>query len=311
MKKTAPYILLALSILFIVWSLLQSSGILSTITNNLSLVNYVKKLEKNPEQFDPPPTLLNSPHVGMLAARQALRQNQTERAYDLILPLLESPDRVVMETYAEILYKKGEIFNAIIIWDTIADTHSLKSAASDLSGKGDYENKVRVFQSLQRFFPEKFTSGLAVALWENGQLVEASDLLLSSLNEYSDSTLSSEWLRFLADIYIDQHRWQDAEQVYLELINKDPKNLLALKNLGDIYMNQLNMPERAVDYFSKIVEISPGEINGYLLLAQAYENAGLIDKALQIYQRLLLISPDDSKALQNVERLSSQNKPTP
>jgi tetratricopeptide (TPR) repeat protein len=76
-------------------------------------------------------------------------------------------------------------------------------------------------------------------------------------------------------------------------------------------MNQLNMPERAVDYFSKIVEISPGEINGYLLLAQAYENAGLIDKALQIYQRLLLISPDDSKALQNVERLSSQNKPTP
>ncbi len=245
----------------------------------------------------------------MLAARQALHQNQPVKAFELINPIKDVPDQAVRNTYAEVLYLNGRIIEAINVWEELHDTYYLEKAAKDLSAKGDYEKSLQANQALYRFDPEKFTSSLAISLQKNNRFEEAADVIIHARRTYIGSTHSLYWLRYLASIYLDEQNWQAAEQTYIRIVTEFPEDD-AWKNLGLLYL-RMNEPEKAVDSFNQMLSITHTNVSVYYLLAQAYERAGRIDEAIQTFQKVLTFSPEDPTALEGIDRLSAPGQTNP
>lgn len=304
LNKSVFIILLSLLLLFLLWSYFQPKGILATIKSNLWSVDLLNQVANSSDQVEL--SLLSSelPHSAVLTASQALRQDQPDRALDLIQPLLNFTDPAVQGTYAEILYAKGDYAKAIDIWESKNETIILERTAR-VNQEGNPESILLAYQALYRLDPAKYTSSLAVTLKNMDRLVEAAELLENSRKAYPDSDYASDWLRYLADTYSHQQNWQRSEELYLETIKENPTDKQAWRNLGQLYLSQLNSPEKAIKCFQKMVELSPNEAYGYTLLAQAYEKSGNLEQALQTYRRLLLISPENSAALQAIDRLTT------
>jgi len=303
--------LLVLFVLFLVWSVFQSDGILITVQHNfwsLDLVNRHLAVPDQLNQVSLPPT---APHSAVLLARQAIREQQLQFAEEILSPLLSYQDRAIQGTYAEVLYSSGRKSEAFRIWEEFNETIILERAANQSSGEGDDQSVLDAYRSLYRLDPEKYTSSLAFTLKAQGQITEAEQLLLSSRSEYPNSEYGSDWLRYLADSYVANGDWHQAENIYLQTIQENADDGRAWRNLGILYLSQMNKPEKAIECFQQMVSRFPGETYGYAYLAQAYEKIGEIEKALQTYQNLLLVSPGDPSALQAVERLTSAKNSNP
>lgn len=303
--------LLALLILFLAWSAFQPDGFLVTIQHNfwsLKLVNSILPTVDKQKQVSLPPTI---PHSAVLLARQAIREQQFQYAEEILTPLLPYQDRTVQGTYAEVLYSNGQKTEAFKMWEKFNETIILERAANQLSQEGDEQNLLEAHRALYRLDPEKYTSGLGFTLKAQGQVAEAEQVLLSSRAEYPNSQYRSDWLRYLADISTAKGDWQQAEEIFLQTIQENDHDGKAWRNLGYLYLNHLNMPEKAVECFQQLILLSPGETYGYSLLAESYEKAGNIEKALQTYQNLLLLNPDDASALEAMDRLMSEENLNP
>lgn len=299
--KVSLWVLL---VLLVVWSAFQPNGILITVQHNfwsLDLVNRHLAVPDQLNQVSLPPT---APHSAVLLARQAIREQQLQFAEEILSPLLSYQDRAIQGTYAEVLYSSGGKTEAFRIWEEFNETILLERAANQASQEGDAQYLLEAYRSLYRIDPEKYTSGLAFTLKAQGKNTEAEELLLLSRSEYLNSEYGSDWLRYLADIYVANGDWQRAEGVYLETIQENADDGRAWRNLGLLYLSQLNMPQKAIECFQQIVSRFPSETYGYSYLAQSYEKIGDIEKALQTYRNLLIVSPGDSLAIQAVERLT-------
>ncbi len=304
-------VLLVIVILFLGWSAFQPNGILTTVKNNLWSLNLVDQLFSDPGQTSQIAIPATQPHSAVLLARQAVKDGQFQTAQDTLSPLLPYQDRAVQGTYAELLYARGKKNEAFSIWEDLNETIILERAANQSSDQGEGQSIIAAYQSLYRLDPEKYTSSLAFTLKSQGQRSEAEDLLLLSRSDYPQSKYGSDWLRYLADIYVASGDWQQAEKIYLQTIDENAGDLRAWRNLGLLYNAQLNMPEKAIDCFQKMISLSPGEAYGYSLLAQTYEKIGDVANALLTYQNWLLVSPGDPSALQEVERLTNIENPKP
>ncbi|MDD2522631.1 MAG: tetratricopeptide repeat protein [Anaerolineaceae bacterium] len=307
MKKLVPFLILAIVLL----GLFHPNGILVTVHQNIWSIDLVSWLQADPGKISQVSVPSKTPHSAVLLARQAIREEQLEVAQQILVPLLTYQDRAVQGTYAELLYAQGQKTEAFRIWENLNETIILERAANKAIEQGDSQFLLAANQSLYRLDPEKYTSSLAFTLKSQGQLSEAEDLLLLSRSDYPNSDYASDWLRYLADIYVAETDWQKAEQIYRQAIMENSSDGRAWRNLGLLYTSQLKMPEKAIECFQKMISLSPGETYGYSLLAQAYEKTGDIEKALQTYQDLLLVSPCDSSALEAVERLTNLENSTP
>jgi len=311
LKTKIKVSLMVFVFLFLVWSALQPTGIMATLRDNIWTVKLLNRVLTAPGQITQISVPQTNPHSAVILARQAIKEEQLEFAERTILPLLAYQDRAVQGTYAEVLYSTGRKSEAFSIWEKFNETIILERAANQASGEGDDQHVVEAYRSLYRLDPEKYTSSLAFTLKAQGQNTEAEELLLLSRSEYPNSEYGSDWLRYLADSYVARGDWQQAENIYLQTIQENPSDLRAWRNLGLLYSNQMNMPEKAIECFQQMVSRFPGETYGYSYLAQSYEKIGDFENALATYQNLLLISPDDSTALQAVERLSSEENSNP
>ena len=303
--------LLVLVILFLVWSAFQPNGIPVTLRENIWSLNLVKLLKIDPGQVSQVILPASKPHSALLLVRQAIKEGQLDVASESLMPLLVYPDRAVQETYAELLYASGQANEAVEIWESLNDTIVLERAANKAIEQGDSQLLLAANQSLYRLDPKKYTSSLAFTLKSQGQLSEAETLLLLSRTKYPDAEYGSDWLRYLADIYTARSDWQNAETIYRQTIQENPGDLRAWRNLGLLYNSHLKMPDKAIECFQQMITLAPGEAYGYSLLAQTYEKTGDVEKALQTYQRLLLVIPGDTSALEALERLTNIENPTP
>jgi len=303
--------LLVLVILILAWSAFQPNGILVTLQDSFWSVNLLNKLVSSSSQIDQISLPEVPPHSEILLARQYLKDGQTQFAQEILLPLLHEQDRAVQGTYAEVLFATGQKIEAFGIWEKLNETIVLERAADHSAQIGDSQAFIAAYQTLYRLDPEKYTSSLALAFKSQDRFSEAEEFLLHARVEYPRSEYASDWLRYLADVYVDDGNWQQAEHTYQKTIKENPGDLKTWRNLGLLYSSQLNMPEKAIDSFKKMISLAPGESYGYLLLAQTYEKIGDTGNALDTYQKLLLFSPDDSSALQALERLTDTENSTP
>src|SRR5690606_34943429 len=149
--------LLVLFVLFLVWSVFQSDGILITVQHNFWSLDLVNRHLADPDQLNQvslPPT---APHSAVLLARQAIREQQLQFAEEILSPLLSYQDRAIQGTYAEVLYSSGRKSETFRIWEEFNETIILERAANQSSGEGDDQSVLDAYRSLYRLVPEKYT----------------------------------------------------------------------------------------------------------------------------------------------------------
>lgn len=150
----------------------------------------------------------------------------------------------------------------------------------------------------------------------------------------------------LAEIHLAHKHISAAVATYQALIRLHPNLTVGYDQLGRLYMN-LNMSQRAIPFFLKVLELNPDAVEAHVRLgwlytkskafdkaeshlqaaikkmpqlslayhglAEIYTQQGLLQKAIDVYQHITEIEPDDNdarEALHNLKRLKRSSQTT-
>ena len=145
----------------------------------------------------------------------------------------------------------------------------------------------------------------------------------------------------LAELHIAHKHISAAIATYQALIRLNPKFIDGYDKLGRLYMN-LNTPQRAIPLFHKVLELNPDAIEAHVRLgwlystqktfdkaeahlqkaiekmpkltlayhglAEIYTQQGHIEKAINIYQHITQLEPDDKDAWSALHKLEGLKK---
>jgi tetratricopeptide (TPR) repeat protein len=103
--------------------------------------------------------------------------------------------------------------------------------------------------------------------------------------------------------------WQEAEQIYQQILQADPAHADALHLLG-LLAAQAGRHDVAIGYFQKALPLRPQAAVLHSNLGAAYQVQGKVDEAIGCYQEAIRLQPDYVDALRNLARLlQTQGRP--
>jgi len=292
----------------LVWGFITPSGIRGAWANNVWSTKFVKSYYEDPatlSQFPPAPT--THVHWNLFLIQLAIQNKDYDLAMEYINPLVEASDHLALDAYVTILYLQEDYAKALELWEQIGDIRIIDRAAHDLINKGRQDLSLIGYKKLYEINPEKYTSSYAVILKNLDHYDEASSIFLHSIKEYPNSKEKVNWLRYVADILARQQKWPEAESAYLEALAEDASDFKTWRNLGILYSSGIKDNQKAVESFTRLIELNPDIPYGYYLLGQAYEFLGNKNSAIENYNNALVVDPDYPKVKQALERLSSSN----
>jgi predicted O-linked N-acetylglucosamine transferase (SPINDLY family) len=92
---------------------------------------------------------------------------------------------------------------------------------------------------------------------------------------------------------------QQAEQVYLQILQADPNQVDALNLLG-VIAGQTGRTALAIDYLRAAVRLKPDFAAAYNNLGNAFINLGKLSDAAACFRQAVRVKPDDAMALNNL-----------
>ena len=101
------------------------------------------------------------------------------------------------------------------------------------------------------------------------------------------------------------NRLADAEQLYHQVLEKQPLHLQALYNLASLHQTQGNL-ESAIAFSQKVIKINPNDGEVHLQLGKIYQQQGSLQDAISFYrQGISLINPHYAEVLKNRTNLEA------
>ena len=85
----------------------------------------------------------------------------------------------------------------------------------------------------------------------------------------------------------------------LEVVNKDPKNVDALTNLG-YFAIQSGQYEKAIERFNTVLEIDPNNAEAFIYLTDTYLSQGEKEKGIETLEKYKALV-DDPLVIQQVD----------
>jgi tetratricopeptide (TPR) repeat protein len=98
---------------------------------------------------------------------------------------------------------------------------------------------------------------------------------------------------------------KDNDQAYACLkkaLALDPSSLHVLTDVGG-FLRSLGLFERAVEYYSRVIQAGGTTADMYMLRGYTYEQMGLFESALADYDRIIALEPADHRARCNLARV--------
>ncbi len=320
---------------FVIWGFINPNGIRAAWANNVWSIKFVNHYfgisSEFPEQNNPP---LSHKHATQFLIKQALVNNDYDSATTLISQILDESNVLLMETYAQVLYLKGDYMGSFNVWGKLKQESPLIQAVQYFRETGRNDLVESAYQSLFEINPEKYTTPLAEELRKNNKGQEGLDTLNLSINNFPDSDRKSTWLRQMGDFYRNSTEWDKAESYYLQALEANPDDWVAWMTLGEMYNAHNSDLEKAIYCFKKIIGIIPERGVGYYLIgfylqrnnantdalewfklatekepndiryqlsyANTMRDTDQLDKAIELYKVLILQFPEDSNILYEV-----------
>ncbi len=94
-------------------------------------------------------------------------------------------------------------------------------------------------------------------------------------------------------------QFQQAEQIYRQVLQADPRNADAWHLLG-VIGSQFNQHEVAVEYIRRAIELNPNSTAFHANLGASYQKLKQFDKAVASYRRALELNPNNADAHNNL-----------
>jgi tetratricopeptide (TPR) repeat protein len=227
--------------------------------------------------------------------------------------------------------RNGEYRSTAAIWQTVIDRHphgrAHYSLALDLKEQGrrdeamrhyrlalpdtpeahyavgfeleadkKYAEAIEHYREFLRLLPDDQNAPRAYvllgrALGQVGRLDEAADAFAQVLRMWPRDL---DGRAGLADVRLQQRRYDEAIAIYREVIGLDANNPAAYTNLG-IALVGLDREGDAVPVFTKAVELEPDDPALRRNLGNALAAVGRLDEAFEQYTRALSLSPADAR----------------
>jgi tetratricopeptide (TPR) repeat protein len=215
--------------------------------------------------------------------------------------------------YIPALIKKAEIYiifrdytKAIGYIDEVIKTDELEPKAYFLRGVVFLENKdtlrsIRNFQKAidvdQDYFDAHLQLGLLYAGKKNKLAV---DYFNNALNMKPDDIDVS---YYLALYYQETGSYEQAIKIYEGMLLKDPKFYIAPYNIGYIHLVYLKDFDKAIEYFTKAIELKPEYTDAYYNRGFAYELKKDVENSRKDYKKALELTPNYEKAIDGLNRI--------
>lgn len=93
--------------------------------------------------------------------------------------------------------------------------------------------------------------------------------------------------------------WAQVEKQYRDILKIDPMNTTANYRLGLIHYGRQEYAQ-ALRYFDKVINLYPFDYDTVIMVAWSHLKSGQLREAKVMFQRALLIRPNDADALQGL-----------
>lgn len=165
------------------------------------------------------------------------------------------------------------------------------------------ENIKAAYETLKND-PSNIDAYMTLAAWkrDKGQLEDAIKLYQAALEIRPTDTLL---LGNIADLYIRNKQYSEAEAAYLKIVENNPKWISAYRNLADLYRYNLTEKQSEIPNILKkgLENNSEQEINFVGPLAVYYKDFGPKEEAIKWYERLVELDPTNETAKGELEEL--------
>lgn len=108
-----------------------------------------------------------------------------------------------------------------------------------------------------------------------------------------------------ADKLFADEKYSEAEQKYLQIAMKDPKNVRVYNRLGVVYMEKGNFYD-AKESFLVAVKLDPKKASRYYNLSMAQAEMKEYRSALESLEKAIKIEPNNKKYIESVEDLKQK-----
>jgi len=162
-----------------------------------------------------------------------------------------------------------------------------------LASTGRGKEADAAFEASFELSPERKKLALAAKHHQEGRIEDAEQLYRQVLN---NNPRNVDALRMLAMVAATAKRYDDAERLLRKAVGIAPDFLTAVVDLGRVLKEQDRF-EEAIDCFKNVIAINPNNPHTHFLLASAYSPAALNHEAAREYRRALDLAPEHPGAL--------------
>lgn len=160
------------------------------------------------------------------------------------------------------------------------------------------QKKYNIAESLAKKYLEKkykddgVRTVLAKIYYDTGRIYEAIDNAKVIVKHSHDNY---RMMIFLANCYIDVEKPMKAINVLLEVLEKDPENAVAIKELAQVYFDT-NQKKSAIKMYQKLesfLDSNQEKAKNKLTIAKIHIEFAEYEPAIEKYQEMLELYPDD------------------
>jgi len=169
---------------------------------------------------------------------------------------------------------------------------------------GQYEEALQVFEKLNRIIPKSPEVAFEISdCYEKAGLIpNAIDWLHRLLNILP--TDPAIWKR-LGGIWDRDQNETQAFHCYSESYKYCPSDIEVISWLGTYFRKQLNF-ESALKFFERGAALAPKDSKFLILVASCYRNLDMKKEALEVYEKVLQMDPNNKTCLEHLIRLTSE-----
>lgn len=203
---------------------------------------------------------------------------------------------LIVENYDKVI----EHCNIVLRKDVyFADAYFVKGMAYKY--QGNFKNAVSNFRTASEQNPEHYDAWLQLG---DLHALANNELAIAYFNNAIRIDSSRHEGHYNKGFYLQENgKYQEALQVYADLIRHNNSFYNAYYNRGYIYLEYLNEPDSAIYEFSKTVGYNPLNYKAFYNRGLAYEQTGNASEALINFSKALELKPDYDLAAQAKSRV--------
>jgi len=259
--------------------LLLANGLISTWSINVWSVAYLDQRLGEGKTAVALPGISAHKNARFWLARDALRT----RDITLVKQLLQTADSqniFVQDVWGYLLAQEGNYEGTIETWVNANDFQALLKLKNTSIENGNLQLARMAYDGLVDVQPEETVWAYAEFFAHRmNNYDEAEALLAKSIVDFPLSPKTTEWKYRLGQLYSEENRWDDAHEMFADVLKIKPNHYWALINLGNVAHYRGDGSEKAIEWFHKAIEVNPNQGAAYYDLARILTQEGSYTEA--------------------------------